>query len=185
MIKRLSHDIDTIHSLFTDVLNDFLKNTEKARLPKKEFEGAVEGLWRVQDVYKLGSEYLAKGIIDGKKVRPALSVDDLILVGKEMMKYDGNFGLQYLKLAREKNMEFYEIPELIILEKLFSIFYENKQLEKAVGVIDEVLKINPKYKDFGEKRLKIEMESLSDATAKNAVRHDLKNLNSKLIFFFF
>lgn len=171
LIKRLSYDVDTIHSLFTGVLDDFLKNVEKVKLPLNEFEGAVEGLFRIQDVYKLGSEYIAKGIIEGKKYRAALSVDDLLLIGKVMMKFNEKFALEYLKLAKEKNMEFYEVPELIFLEKLFDIYKENQKLEKAAEIIDEILKIKSNYKNFELKRLQIEMESLSDESDKKIVRN--------------
>lgn len=139
------------------------------KLPSKEFEGAVEGLFRVQDVYKLGSEYLAKGIIEGKKYRAALSVDDLLLIGKEMMKLNEKLAFEYLKLAKEKNMEFYEIPELTFLEKLFEIYKENDKLDKAVEIIDEILKIRSSYKNFELTRLQLEMDSLYDVSYKKTV----------------
>lgn len=170
LIKRLSHDIDSIHLLFTSVLDNFINGVKNAKLPTEEFEGAVEGLYRVQDIYKLGSDYLAKGIIEGKKYRPALSVHDLLLIGKEMMKFDQKFALEYLKLAKEKNMEIYEIPELIFLEQLFEIYKENELKEKSVEIIDEILKISANYKSFAEERLLLEMDSLFEAQSSVEVK---------------
>lgn len=170
LIKRLSYDLEEINSLFLNKLETFVKNVKSVKLPSSEFEGAVDGLLRLQKNYKLKSEDLARGIIEGTKYSNDLSVNDLMAVGKVMIKLDKIYGAEYLKLAMKKNDISKEVANIFLLEDIFQTFKSNEKYMDAVEMIDEILKINPNNEEMLDERLKLEMLALFNENKDKVVK---------------
>jgi prolyl 4-hydroxylase len=69
----------------------------------EDLVGAVEGLLRLQKMYKLKSSDFAQGIVDGQKTRKAMKAHDLFIIGRETSKieFENMLALEYLELAVE------------------------------------------------------------------------------------
>lgn len=166
LIKRLSVDIKEIESIFEKKLSTFSTNLENIKISLKEFEGAIEGLDRLQDTYKLKSEDLAIGIIEDKKYRDELSVSDLMAIGKQMIKINEKRGKEFLELAKKKGFSKVEL-----LEEIYQIYKLNEKYNLAVEIIDEILTISPKNERLDGERMHMEMMMLFESKKDVAVNH--------------
>lgn len=187
LIKQLSYDLEAMKSMFLSKLENFMKKVQNVKLPLSEFDGAVDGLFRLQQTYKLKSDDLARGNIEGKKYRNDLDVNDLMAIGKVMMKFDKNYGIEYLKLARQKNEASKEVTNIFLLEEIFQTYKSNEKHMEAVEILDELLKINPNNEEMQAERLQLEMLALFQENKDKAdkvvfVIHLNLNLNFINIF---
>lgn len=161
LIKRLSFDLNQTKSRAFEIVQHFMKKTERFALSRSDFEGAVAGLVRLQEVYGLQAEDLARGIIDGKKYRDDLTANELFAIGEELLNIEhSKTSLSYLNLALEKNRKFPEMSPLTILEKIASIHNKTKDMQRRVETIEEILKVAPERTDLEEVRVKLEMKLL-------------------------
>jgi prolyl 4-hydroxylase len=101
LIKRATADVDLIVKRFPEESKIFVENFKDIQPEAEDLTGAVEGLFRLQQTYRLTSEDLANGIIDGSKVHAALSPHDLFVIGEEATKLKEykRFSYEYWKLA--------------------------------------------------------------------------------------
>lgn len=167
LIKRLSYDLEEMNSMFSSIIESFNKKVEPFKLPLSEFHGAVSGLNRLMETYKLESGDLARGIIEDKKYRNDLTVSDLMGIGKAMMKLDKSVATEYLKLARQKNDVSNEVLNIVLLEELIQAYKSNEEYMEAVEINNELIKINPSEETEAE-RLHLEMLALFDQSKDNA-----------------
>lgn len=162
LIKRLSYDLEEMNSMFSSIIESFNKKVELFKLPLSEFHGALSGLNRLMETYKLESSDLARGIIEDKKYRNDLAVSDLMGIGKAMMKLDKSVATEYLKLARQKNDVSNEVPNIVLLDELFQSYKSNEKYMEAAEINNELLKINPNSEETEAERLHLEMLALFD-----------------------
>lgn len=129
MIKRTTFDIQFITKRFPEDSKDFLEKIKEFQPEEEDLVGAIDGLLRLQFMYKLKSKDFANGIIDGKHTRKALSTHDLFYIGAEAMKMNDQqyFALDYLTLAWERirsvcdiNDEVHESDLVLHLTKAFN-----------------------------------------------------------------
>ena len=182
LIKRLSYDVTKTVNRIVDTAKQFEKQVELVRLPQIDFEGAVEGLIRLQTMYSLNSEDLAKGIIQDKKYRQDLSADDLFALGSELMKSKRmtsslsyvnlalgselmkskrmTSSLSYLNLALERNQNTKEMSDVTILERILRNQNETGMVKEMVDTIDKILKLHPTRFDLEEIKIDLELSSV-------------------------
>lgn len=161
LVKRLSHDISQIINNIIGVTEQFKGHTEEVRLPHSDFEGAVEGLIRLQMVYDLKATDLAKGIIQGQKYREDLSVNDLLALGEELMNTQRYaVSLSYLNLAFEKNEVTKEVSELSILGSIYRNYNETDNKLELIKTIDKMIELVPDREYLDETKTMIELDVL-------------------------
>ncbi|KAG5681063.1 hypothetical protein PVAND_010529 [Polypedilum vanderplanki] len=161
LIKRLTHDVNAIKEKLDEISNQFMSKVKKYKLSNDELSGAVEGLYRLQSVYGLKTQEFANGIIYSKKYRKELKVNDLIVIGREMAKFDDHgFSSEYLELAKVKNSMTKDFTKIQILEKIFHVYNSSGMLNEAVEVLNEILELDPTNQHYEEQRLSLELKSL-------------------------
>lgn len=161
LIKRLSLDITQMKERIIRDANKFTTDTALIKLPMTEFQGAVEGLARLQITYGLKTEDLAKGFIQNIKYRDEMTVDELIALGVEMVNVGPySLSVSYLKLARERNKETNEMPDIEILEKIFQILKRGRKMKVALEIVENMIEIAPERNDLLERRIEIEFDLL-------------------------
>lgn len=160
LIKRLSYDFEyTVNSL-KQIINDFHDNLQNDMLPMSDFEGAVNGFLRLQKTYDLKSIDLANGVIEDEKFRKPLTVDDLYALGKYMVKYDTQFGQEYLSLAVNINKNSREMETFELLEELLKSYRESRKFDKAISTVDEMLKLKSDNEALEELKTELEIAAL-------------------------
>ncbi|CRK98253.1 CLUMA_CG011615, isoform A [Clunio marinus] len=158
LIKRLSYDIFKIGNMLSDITQEFVDNSKGIRLEYSDFEGAVQGLARLQVMYSLNPEDLAQGIINGEKYREELTAEDLLALGGELMNIKNYLiALPYLKLAEEKNKITNELPELVLLEAMLYNYNQTKKNEEMVDIIDKILNLDPRRDDLKGQKQRLEL----------------------------
>ena len=103
MIKRTYTDLHQIRKRFPEHLEDFYQDIKSFLPTYEDLTGAVEGLLRLQFIYKLKSFDFANGVIDGKVTRKPLSPHDLFVLGTEALKLEDQlyFADEYMRLSWE------------------------------------------------------------------------------------
>jgi Prolyl 4-Hydroxylase alpha-subunit, N-terminal region len=83
------------------MLEKFFGSVRQALPDGHDLNGAVEGLLRLQTIYKLQSEDFANGTINGRKTRGPMTAHDLYTIGIEAfkLKHQDFFVQKYLNLA--------------------------------------------------------------------------------------
>lgn len=160
LIKRLSVDIRERQQDVSELGKNYAEQLKSIELPHEDFEGAVDGLLRLQLFYELRSQDLALGIIEDKKYREELSAGELLTIGNEMAR-TSNFimSLSYLDLALNKNRETREMSDIKILESMFNVYNVSGDIDAAIGVADKILELDP-ASDYYVKQIALEMEQL-------------------------
>lgn len=107
LIKRLTSDIELIQDRHPKESMDFIRNISGFLPGAEDLDGAVEGLLRLQTIYKLKSEDFASGIIDGVKTRKRLTAHDLFVIGEKSIHLENykHFAREYLLLALDQMRE--------------------------------------------------------------------------------
>lgn len=161
LIKRLTFDISQTASRITGITELFTSNLKTVQLPHSDFEGAVEGLIRLQTIYSLPTADLANGIIEGKKYRDDLTASELFALGDELMNTERNsVALSYLNLALDRNRASRDMSDVIILEKIYQNHNKTGNLEGVLKTIQKIIEIDPSRSDLNEKSLDLELELL-------------------------
>lgn len=136
LIKRQTVDLN-FYDHFIPGLKRQFENGEEFPT-KDDLTGAINGLIRLQKVYKLKTADLAKGIIGGIETGAKLSLHDVFTIGFEISKLGGmNYvALEYLKLAQAMNYEDSGIEPNKIYEVLFNVYLANYDLDSAQQILD-------------------------------------------------
>ena len=176
LIKRLTHDVDVVQNSL-EFMNKFSKEIEKIKLPSSELSGAVEGIFRLQYTYELKTEQFARGIIRNKRYRRELSPSDLIVLAKEMRKFNEKYTSEYFKVAKELSLKYDPKTRMSFLEELFDIYNSTSEYDEAVEVLDEILKTDPSFPKYEEQRMNVELLALfADKKTPMGTAHDSQSL---------
>lgn len=158
LVKRLSIDVAKTRNKIVGILDDFERKLGSVRLTWNDWEGSIEGLIRLQAFYNLKSKDIARGIIQDKKYRDELTVDELFEIGSELMRSERyHASLSYLQLALDKNKENPEMPDLAIHEQIFKNHNATNNTIELIKTIDMMVELAPERKDLIE--LKVSLES--------------------------
>lgn len=173
MIKRSTSEIKLIEKRFPDVLKEFLENIKSLQPEIDDLKGAVEGLIRLQTIYRLKSEDFANGVIDGKKTRADLTPHDLFVIGQVAYALEKKdfFVREYLRLALEKIKAGLdidkEVNETMLLLILCGSYSRTGDYAKAIEYADILIANNP-----AEEGMKI----LKKEIVENQAKHGTRNL---------
>lgn len=154
LIKRTTSDIKLIEHRFPEESKLLIEKIEFIQPEAADLTGAVEGLLRLQTIYKLSSKDFANGIVDGKKTIAALSAHDLFVIGEEAYKLNNQdfFAKEYFNLVREMIKSGRdadkEVDEKNLLLMLSSSYHRTGEYNKAVAVANELIAKFPGEEDF-------------------------------------
>lgn len=149
MIKHATIDIEIIKKLFNLESKEFIESIENLQPSEEDLSGAVEGLLRLQTVYRLKSKDFANGFIDGQKTRPELTAHELFVIGSEAFKLPDQdyFVKEYLHLSFLKNFD-KEVDENLLMTYLIKSYNRTGDYTKAIEITDELIQKNPKSEEF-------------------------------------
>lgn len=154
LIKRATSDVKLIEEKFPEKSKEFLEFIKKFQPEDADLSGAVDGLLRLQTVYKLKTEDFANGIIDGEKTRSELTPHDLFIIGEEAFKLDNHdfFVKDYFNLALKlvndgKDVE-NEVVESEALFYLAMTYNKTGDYENALQTINDLIIKSPDRIDF-------------------------------------
>lgn len=115
LIKRLTIDIDdSFFGTIFKAIEDFETATIELRPKLEDLIGATDGLLRLQKMYKLDTDDIASGIIDGHDSHSKLSKHDLFTIAKTALQLEDEH------------------------------FYVRKYLQKALTTDDPIMEVNEK-----------------------------------------
>ncbi|CRK97397.1 CLUMA_CG010787, isoform A [Clunio marinus] len=152
IIKRGTAEIGLIEKRHPDVFEVYKERISKLRPSKADLRGAVEGLLRLQHIYKFHTYDFYEGIIGDELTRPALTPHDLFVIGMEAYDIqDYFFAMEYLHLTREllgkKRDNYKEVDEVLLYTTLASGYNQTGFFE---GAIDMILEMEPNKKVISE-----------------------------------
>lgn len=147
IIKRLSVDVSEAISGLKKIQENFESNCEAFRLTEEDYDGAGDGLTRLQMFYGLETKELASGVIQGQQFRE-LSVDDLFSIGMLHLKNERHeLSLSYFESALDKNNQTLEMADMVILETIHDVHASSGNTEGVVKTIERMIKILPDSDD--------------------------------------
>merc|ERR1719391_367930 len=164
LIKKLTSDWKQVQGLIQNSVGKelFGNLTEQRdhfglRWPSDEdLNGAATGLMRLQDTYRLDTESLAKGILNGKYYGPELTAHDCFELGRQSYNNGDYF---HTNIWMEQAMRLYhdEMEKTIarsdILEYLAFSAYMSGNIRRALKLTNEMLELDPEHpRGWGNKR---------------------------------
>jgi len=164
LIKKLTSDWKQVQGLIQNSVGKelFGNLTEQRdhfglRWPSDEdLNGAATGLMRLQDTYRLDTESLAKGILNGKYYGPELTAHDCFELGRQSYNNGDYF---HTNIWMEQAMRLYheEVEKSIarsdILEYLAFSAYMSGNIRRALKLTNEMLELDPEHpRGWGNKR---------------------------------
>lgn len=156
IIKRATSDIKLIEQRFPEESKKFLENIKALRPDDDDLNGAVDGLLRLQTIYKLESDDFANGIIDGSKTRKAFSAHDLFVIGEEALSIENQeyFALNYFEIVWDRlNNEIdpdKEVNENALLYYLTSCYNKSGNFQDALSYAKILVERNPDLKEYDD-----------------------------------
>lgn len=179
LIKRYTSDLRLIQRCFpedSDPFMDFIDIIVKFEPDHEDLVGAVSGLLRLQQTYKLQTADFGNGIIDGKKTRSGLSAHDLFIIGEEANSFDGKqlFAQEYLALAYEKVRQGLDVDNEVDVNRLLTMLYESYSksgdLESSLKLIDDLIERSADKKNLKEMKEKISQNLKKVGKSKNILQ---------------
>lgn len=163
LIKRLSVDVTEVKNKIDKAVKKFETAINKTLVAKSDFEGAAEGLTRLQVLYGLKSEDLANGRIEEQKYRKDLTASEIFSLGVFLLEsHRYTLSLSYLELALERNRKTDDMSQMAILEEIYKNHVGTGNRKGKLEAIDKMLALEPGRQDLDLKKLTIELETLFD-----------------------
>lgn len=145
LIKRLSADINLVKFRLEGILANFKNSIKNIEVENSDLSGAIDGLFKVQNAYKLKSSDFAEGIIDGEMLSASLSANDLSAIGIEAsIQENYKFTIEYINLALEKyekldELDKRDIDETLLLRMLATTFDKIRDKKNAELILQKIL----------------------------------------------
>ena len=164
LIKRLTSDWKVLQGLLAAGAGESLvanlteqRESFSLRWPTDEdLNGAAVGLMRLQDTYRLDTDSLARGILNGESTGPALSAHDCFELGRQTYNNGDYFHTniwmeQALKLREEEEEP--SVGRADILEYLAFSAYMSGNIRRALKLTNELLRLEPDHpRGWGNKQ---------------------------------
>jgi len=164
LIKKLTSDWKTLQSLIENTAGQTLLATlteerESAHLKwpsDEDLNGAAVGLMRLQDTYRLDTDSLARGVLNGHNYGPTLSAHDCFELGRQSYNNGDYFHTniwmdQAMKLYHEELEK--TISQSDILEYLAFSAYMSGNIRRALKLTNEMLGLEPDHpRGWGNKQ---------------------------------
>lgn len=177
LIKHFAIDFKIIKNQLLDTEKQFFESSlvKSFDLGESELLEAVESLLRLQTTYKFKSTEFANGIIDGQKIRPALSTHDLFVIGGEAFKLNQDyFSQEYFNLAWERiNLGMFdekEVDDRFLMLRLISSYNRTGYFSKAVSTVETLVKKYPEHKKLLEAKTVFETYQNKFGLSKVAIK---------------
>lgn len=140
LIKTLSYDIEKIESRLAENANKFIRDVSNIKLSLSDFDGAIDGFYRLHETYELKTKEVVDGIIDGVKVREKLTERQIYTLGREIANRSLDIGIEYLEIVRDKSDGDlkYEVSE-----RLLSLYQKNQKFAKALNILNDMMVMQP------------------------------------------
>lgn len=141
LIKRLTHDINVLQNV-SELISVLTTKLNAIKLEEEELEGSVEGIFRLQDMYDLKTEHIARGIIQNKKYGNEMKPLDLLVLGTKIKQFNERYSSEYIQVAKELIINYDTNSRLEFWEDLFHFYNGTNKHKEAEEVVYEILKIN-------------------------------------------
>jgi len=164
LIKKLTSDWKQVQGLIQSAGGEqFVTNLTEQReqfglkWPSDEdLNGAATGLMRLQDTYRLDTESLARGVIDGTYYGPELSAHDCFELGRQSYN-NGDYFHTNVWMEQAMRMYHEEVEKTIsrsdILEYLAFSAYMSGNIRRALKLTSEMLELEPEHpRGWGNQR---------------------------------
>ena len=146
-----------------------LRDNEGLRWPSDEdLNGAAVGLMRLQDTYRLDTDSLARGVLNGQQYSPTLSAQDCFELGRQAYNNGDYFHTniwmdQAMKLFHEETEK--TIGQSDILEYLAFASYMSGNIRRALKLTNQMLDMEPEHpRGWGNKQYYEDMLAKKGAT---------------------
>lgn len=172
IIKRATWDLRLFQRRFDDQLIQVLVNTQDIRPREIDIHGAIEGLFRLQFIYKLKSADLANGIIDGKKTREPFTPHDLFVIGEHAAQMTDHeyFAIEYLEMVwnqlREGLDPDNEVDEKAVLTNLTTCTNRTGDFDKALTYTKILIEKFPESMEYADLQHELETAKAEYGTSK-------------------
>jgi len=164
LIKRLTSDWKTLQGMLDGAAGEKLftnlteqRDSLQLLWPSDEdLNGAAVGLMRLQDTYRLDTDNLARGILNGQNYGPTLSAHDCFELGRQAYNNGDYFHTniwmeQAMKLFHEEEEK--TISQSDILEYLAFSSYMSGNIRRALKLTNQMLHMEPDHpRGWGNKQ---------------------------------
>lgn len=172
MIKRSTADVGLIASLFPEQSQEFMLKIQSVRPSPVDLNGAVDGLLRLQSVYKFTSVDFANGIIDGRQTRDPLTAHDLFVIGEVAHRAPDQdyFAKEYLHLSWRRMKDYpeesHEVDENFLLLHLAELYSRTGDYANEFAITEELIKNNPDEIKFNDYKMSSHDDLMKYGTTK-------------------
>jgi len=176
-IRRLVHDwkfnvFDPVFQTsnfetYKSSLSDSLQKIKFKGPTQEDLQGATRGLLRLQKIYQLPTDQLAKGVLPGEKnhLNTSLSASDCFELGKNLCQnkeysYGSEWLLEATKRLHGEPLDFISpnVTDIEILEQLSPAFNGLGNLKLAHKLNNEILDWEPDHEEALENQILYESQ---------------------------
>nr|CAD2168879.1 unnamed protein product [Meloidogyne enterolobii] len=191
VIKKLAKTWKEISKeIQSDLAENYLKNISKqreTRFPTEEdLNGAIQGLLRLQDTYKLKTKDLANGIVEDININKQMDAKDCYEIG--LAAYNEEDYYHSILWMEEANERYYllekestEINKSDILNILSISLYKQGNLKRALIINDKLIELDPLYPNATNNSKLYEQELLANGVNEEDFRLNIPPLNNTRI----
>lgn len=155
MIKRLTNEWNDLENRMRyDSVSEFLdtlsQNSQSKFPAEEDLSGAVVGLLRLQDTYRLSTKDLANGIIRGRNISASLSAFECFEIGRNAYNNEDYYHtLMWMEEAMNRLKDLKEDQQLSLeiecLEYLAFSMYKQNNVKHALRLTEKLYKIAPNH----------------------------------------
>jgi prolyl 4-hydroxylase len=153
----VTEDLEILNELHDGKLNETIHNIYVHHpLQHEDMAGAVQGLFRLHEVYRFSCEDFSNGIIDGKTTREPLTAHDLYTIATvavELRKYF--FATKYFRLTLKAIGYGFNPQELNPAKVRFELAQNYEKSGKYYKAIKQAKRAKSLSKDFKLKAMKL------------------------------
>uniref|UniRef100_A0A914N0M1 Prolyl 4-hydroxylase alpha-subunit N-terminal domain-containing protein n=1 Tax=Meloidogyne incognita TaxID=6306 RepID=A0A914N0M1_MELIC len=188
VIKKLTKTWKEISKeIQSDLAENYLKNIlnqRETRFPNEaDLNGAIQGLLRLQDTYKLKTKDLANGIVEDININKQMDAKDCYEIGLAAYNEEDYYhSILWMEEANERfyllEKEFTEINKSDILNILSISLYKQGNLKRALIINDKLIELDPLYPNATNNSKLYEQELLANGVVEEDLRSNIPPLNN-------
>nr|CAD2186758.1 unnamed protein product [Meloidogyne enterolobii] len=188
VIKKLTKTWKEIKKeIQSDLAENYLKNISnqrETRFPNEaDLNGAIQGLLRLHDTYKLKTKDLANGIVEDININKQMDAKDCYEIGLAAYNEEDYYhSILWMEEANERyyllEKEFREINKSDILNILSVSLYKQGNLKRALIINDKLIELDPLYPNATNNSKLYEQELLANGVNEEDFRSNIPPLNN-------
>nr|CAD2203874.1 unnamed protein product [Meloidogyne enterolobii] len=187
VIKKLAKTWEEISKeIQSDLAENYLKNISnqrETRFPNEDLNGAIQGLLRLQDTYKLKTKDLANGLVEDININKQMDAKVCYEIG--LAAYNEEDYYHSILWMEEANERYYllekeskEINKSDILNILSISLYKQGNLKRALIINDKLIELDPLYPNATNNSKLYEQELLANGVNEEDFRLNIPPLNN-------